>query len=191
MHCARRGSPRHNSIMHYNGSSPCFIVITAAALITGQHTNRWSYHDIIIHNTTCTCPAVSFLAVAGCCKVQYSILHLQEEAGSVTSPVECLQSLQPLEYSVKSNYVGNNDEVVDIAESWRRCLRSSAADVVWLLIWLLQPRYQSRQVNTALGFTTTTNLPPATRHRHSTWIKIQYQQGHPEIWLSCGLGILL
>ena len=76
----------------------------------------------MIHNTTCTCPAVSFLAVAGCCKVQYSILHLQEEAGSVTSPVECLQSLQPLEYSVKSNYVGNNDEVVDIAESWRRCL---------------------------------------------------------------------
>ena len=51
-----------------------------------------------------------------------TFLHIQEEPGSVTSTVECLQSLQPLEYSVKSNYVGNNDEVVDIAESWRRCL---------------------------------------------------------------------
>ena len=77
----------------------------------------------MIHNTTCTCPAVSFLAVARCYKVQYSILHLQEGANSVTSPVECRQSLQPLEYSVKSNYVGNSDEVVDIAESRRRCPR--------------------------------------------------------------------
>ena len=76
---------------------------------------------IMIHNTTC--PAVSSLAVARCYNVQYSILHLQEGAGSVTSPVECLQSLQPLEYSVKSNYVGNNDEVVDIAESRRPCPR--------------------------------------------------------------------
>ena len=42
-----------------------------------------------------------------------------------------------------------------------------------------------------LGFHHHHHQPPATRHRHSTWIKIQYQQGHPEIWLSCGLGILL
>ena len=41
-----------------------------------------------------------------------------------------------------------------------------------------------------LGFHHHHHQPPATRHRHSTWIKIQYQ-GHPEIWLSCGLGILL
>ena len=44
----------------------------------------------------------------------------------------------------------------------------SAADVVWLLIWLLQPRYQSRQVNTALGFTTTTtnHQQPDTDTQH-------------------------
>ena len=46
-------------------------------------------------------------------------------------------------------------------------LRSAAADVVWLLIWLLQPRYQSRQVNTALGFTTTSHhQQPDTDTQH-------------------------
>ena len=40
--------------------------------------------------------------------------------------------------------------------------------MVWLLIWLLQPRYQSRQVNTALGFTTTTtnHQQPDTDTQH-------------------------
>ena len=119
----------------------------------------------MIHNTTCTCPAVSSLAVARCSNVSYSI-STSSSRRSRFGHISCWVSPVTATARIFS-------EIKLCWEQWWSCwycwvtaavspapqLRSAAADVVWLLIWLLQPRYQSRQVNTALGFTTT------SRHR--------------------------